>query len=1322
MLKMAKNKRLLTAVLVKVFMGILAAAASVALLTGGLQGESSSGPVEELPGDDILPGDDVIIGPDDELEGDIINQPVSYNKPSEMRAVYLTPGVDFLTGSDTSSAKVKSQIDSALATAKGYGMNTVIINTTMKGKVLYKTDLLPTAVEAGFDPLEYAITAARGQGLYVYAIFDALLYYEGGKLVTPAFVDNNMISAVVNNAKALAENYKPDGILLSGYYNENTDSSYAAYLKAGGAVGYENYMRSLPQTLVANVSKIIHRQVPGVQVGLLADAVWQNKAADANGSDTNAGFTALSGGNADTKGFIEQGLFDFVAVKSYGSLTDNAAPFAKVVSWWAGLANSQEIPLYVVQASDRICTGNPGWAEGDQIVKQIIEARKISGFNGSIFNHLPRLIENPSGARELLLKYLNNEIKPEYILTQLTFSKPTKTSFTTYEPTVTFTGASDPAEPVLLGDEKITTDTNGFFTIMLDLKPGKNEFVFKHKGKTITFTVDRLVKVLKEVSPAGSVSVDGGMKITITALAYEGSKVTATLGGQSINLSPTETEGDATDKESTYKLYTGEYTAPAGGSSVQSLGSIKVNASWQGVSESATGASVNVNKKVNIGSGSPVQVIATEAETFPTSTLSDLSDGNYYPLPKGAQDYTVGDEIIYKEGSTTYRYYNLASGVRVYSKDISSISSGPSNNAIKGMVVQADNSHTYVKLNMTAKVSYILKYSPSQITLDFQNTKSAAGNISNLTKNPLFSSATWSGTTLTLKLRNSGGFLGYSASYNGTELVLRFNNPPTGGGVRGARILVDAGHGGSDPGALGFNPSYPEAYINAQIAEKLASRLSAMGATVFRSGNGMSLDARVNAGISNNASMLVAVHSNSAASTSAKGAEAYYFYGYSSRLSSNVSSAIASAMGNGNRGSKYGRYRVTRSSQFAATLMECGFVSTASEYNQLMNSSYQQSIADNVASAIASFYSSAGSGTVMTGTQSVGETSIINVTGVTLDATDVSLAVGATKKLVATVAPADAADKSVTWKSSNENVATVAADGTVTAKAVGTANITVTTTDGGKTAAAKITVTSGVTGVTLDKTTLALTVNATGQLTATVAPATATNKNVTWASSNTAIATVDTNGLVTAKAVGSATITVTTADGGKTATCAVTVTEANVPVQSLSLSPASANVDLSSAGVQLTPTFTPDNATNKNVTWQSSNTGVATVSATGFVTPVAAGSATITATTADGGKTATCVVTVTDTSSIAVTGINLSPPTLTLAEGDTGQLTANVLPANATNRAVNWSSSDPAIATVDSNGQVSAVTAGSVTITATTADGGKTSSCQVTVTAAETSS
>lgn len=146
----------------------------------------------------------------------------------------------------------------------------------------------------------------------------------------------------------------------------------------------------------------------------------------------------------------------------------------------------------------------------------------------------------------------------------------------------------------------------------------------------------------------------------------------------------------------------------------------------------------------------------------------------------------------------------------------------------------------------------------------------------------------------------------------------------------------------------------------------------------------------------------------------------------------------------------------------------------------------------------------------------------------------------------------------------------------------------------------------------------------------------------------------------------------------------------------------------------LVATILPSNATNKSVTWSSNDTSVATVSSTGEVKAKALGSAIITVKTNDGGKTATCSITVT-AEIISVTGVSINPPSLSMAVGDTQTIFAKITPSDATDNTVSWSSSNPSIATVSSSGIVTAKSVGTATVTARTNDGGLTASCNVSV-------
>ncbi len=340
----------------------------------------------------------------------------------------------------------------------------------------------------------------------------------------------------------------------------------------------------------------------------------------------------------------------------------------------------------------------------------------------------------------------------------------------------------------------------------------------------------------------------------------------------------------------------------------------------------------------------------------------------------------------------------------------------------------------------------------------------------------------------------------------------------------------------------------------------------------------------------------------------------------------------------------------------------------------------------------------------------------ISVTGVSLDKAKASIEEGGTVTLKATVAPSDAAVKTVSWSSSSSKVATVS-NGKVTGVSPGTATITVTTVDGGFKATCEVTVTKAVvpvTGVDISLSSIVLKEGASRTLAAAVLPANATDRSVEWSSADPSVATVS-NGKVTAVSVGQTVITVTTVDGGFIDTCSVKVESAAVSVTGVDLTLTEARMT-PGGSMALAYEVLPANATNKAVAWSSSNPDVADV-AGGMVTAKSLGTATITITTADGGLTDKCIVTVVS-STVNVTGVTLNKAQASIVEGGSDILVATIAPANATNRAVEWATSDAAVATVDAFGNVTAVAPGTAKITVTTKDGGYVASCTVEVTKA----
>ena len=330
-----------------------------------------------------------------------------------------------------------------------------------------------------------------------------------------------------------------------------------------------------------------------------------------------------------------------------------------------------------------------------------------------------------------------------------------------------------------------------------------------------------------------------------------------------------------------------------------------------------------------------------------------------------------------------------------------------------------------------------------------------------------------------------------------------------------------------------------------------------------------------------------------------------------------------------------------------------------------------------------------------------------------LNKSSVAISKGETAQLTATLQPSGVSNTSVTWVSMNPAVATVSSTGLVTAVAMGETDI-VAMIDNVRATCHVAVSPLLVESLTLSDTQLSLEPNGMHTLIATVLPADADNKTLEWIiPDNDVIVTQVVNNTrlnIGAIGTGMVTITVRTTDGSNlSATCTVSV---QVHATSIALNMTSAEMSVGET-MLLTTTIQPSNATNNAVTWSTSNGAVAIVNNNGLVAAVGPGVATITATTADGSNlSATCDLIVKQ----LVESLYLNESSAELAKGETLQLSATVLPANATNKTVTWTSSDPVVANVDDNGLVTAITHGTAIITATTTDVSNLSaSCEVTV-------
>ena len=968
----------------KIFRGILAAVLASALLVGNAFSEQPVSDVRDEPSQSS--SDAFELPKPEESESMIYLQ-------NGMKAVVVTPETDFsLDGSDLSAM---------FGELSGYGMNAVIINSTSEDGEYYDLDLSTRNI------LNSAVENARSEGFYAYVTLDV----------------NSLLNGVIEQGGGLKEGFSAaahkfamkygcEGILLTNYYTTDTPEMYAEYLRSGSGIGYENWLYETNQYILRTVSEAVHRTSNTTAVGILIEDMWANSSVNEEGSETSDTTQALYDGYCDTKKYIESGYADFILVKAYGATENTVLNFGKVVSWWYELGEKNDVMTYVCHLNEKIGVA-AGWAE-DQLLRQLEIMKKMDGIGGSAFNSLQSLKANPLNSTETLKKYYNDQINTATLFENLTIISPTQTNFVTYNTNVKFAGTFDENFDVYFDGNKIALNEAGNFYIQKDLKVGRNVFTIEHKGKKVTFTIDRKVEVFKSIENTEDIKVEGGTRITLGAVAYTGSRVSASINGQVINLQE-KAASDKLDANGSYSEFIGYYTVPNGViGREQALGNISYYGVFEGNEKYMTGGTVTVEAKPlppqtdfkyeivdqsSAGTGEIVgriDPIVTEDEyvtyikvlnnythIYDPKMTGAVPSPDFSELPAGTLDYLkskVGDYLV----STSGKRYDV--------NDVTTFKdTGLGYNDLYVESAGNYNGKSFIKMHLDWKTSFrvttdvtysegtygnyaVKNYDARYVYITFDNVTSVT-KMPNMASCTLFSDAEWRVVEedgipkfqLVLTLRQTGVYSGIGAYYDSDgDLMLTFNVPTPS--LVGKVIVIDPGHGmkpnGSmDPGVVG---EVTEQVIALAVSKKLETILSDMGATVYR----LDTEARYhdthkrpNEAIAYDADMFLSLHCNGAENTAAHGVEVYYFTPFSQSLALPINDNLAAfwnkAYADGSsasRGAKYSYYWVTLEQSFPSVLVEMGFASNSKECLMMANSDNQEKMAEAIADGVYEYF------------------------------------------------------------------------------------------------------------------------------------------------------------------------------------------------------------------------------------------------------------------------------------------------------------------------------------------------------------------------------
>lgn len=962
---MKKTTRFLSLIMVFVMMTAFSHHAQLIFNELSVFAESSS---EEI-------GDENLSSLPDDITSEGENSNIAdsnYSFPDTMRAVSITPGLDFFKDSSQSAEVTQGEINAILSNLDSYQMNSVIINTNYNSEGYFSLDANISKNEMAIKQL---IDSAKDRLYYVYINLDMNFILNQPQTATL----DERINYITQIAHQFAGKYFIDGIILDGYYRQKNSLNYNYYMGNGSGMGFENWLYDNGAYVFSLVSTSIRKTDNTIPVGIQLSDVWANSSSNIDGSETSVSFQALTDGFSDTVSYLASGYADFIILEASTSINDEQAPFGTLVSWWSQKATETNVPMFLLHTNEKLGSSSTFWPI-DEVIKQLIAVRNVPRYQGSGFNSYSQLVSGAEST-QALVNYYNNTLNENSLFTELTIVSPTQTNFTTYEPTVKFQGTYDSNFNVYFNDKLIVLNEAGNFYYEEELKIGMNTFTIRNKSKTITYKIERKIEVLKSIEPVSGMTVEGGVSISVSAIAYQGSKVTATLNGKTITLTQTDGQWEGSDPNTNYAKFIGAFTAPAGQvAKTQNLGNIVITGNYSGIySKTLTGGAVTVAPlPENIEPTSLIQVTTDNALTYNYYTTNSVPDPDSPRLPAGTKDYYL--KTVSYNG---IKYYLTASKKRILASDakfIDGYTFGDNNLSVVNTAV--DNTDTVIQMQMGTAIPFKISYSPvnyykgsigsyyvnnftaSQVVIEFDYVTGVSGAPS-FPAGSLFSGASWStasvdGKTkhiLKLNLSQAGIYNGVTTTYSNGMLTLRFNGYRNS--LSGAVIVVDPGHGMTssgfiDPGAVGH---VNEQTINYSVAQKLTDQLRAAGATVYMLPTRTSyIDSfqRSSYARQYKPDMYISLHCNAITNgEGVKGTEVHYFTPFSQPLANRIVTNLASFWQNSvyqdgknrNRGVYWNWFAVTLQHDFPSVLVEMGFVSDYNEAMALNNNENQDKIA-----------------------------------------------------------------------------------------------------------------------------------------------------------------------------------------------------------------------------------------------------------------------------------------------------------------------------------------------------------------------------------------
>ncbi len=933
---------------------------------------------------------------DDELRGVYIASVSNINFPSK-------PGLD--------EATLKKELNAIVANCRSIGFDTIFFQVRPMADALYRSSLFPTSRflvknegdPLPLDPLQYLIDEASELGMDVVAWVnpyrvtnykkdtkeealaslsdshpakhhpDWTVFFDGKLYFDPS--SKEVRNLIADGVKEICEGYKVKGILYDDYFypypvEGKVFDDQLKYTASSSVLSLADWRRDNVNQMVRLSYDTVKSVSSDLIFGVAPFGIWKNSSSDPAGSNTK-GMEAYSAIYCDAVAWINGGYLDYIAPQIYWETGDAAADFSTLTRWWSAQVDGTGVKLYISHAAYKAENFELG---GQELAEQIRYSRAYMGVCGNIQYGYADIVKNTAELKTCLKKLYEDPYLvslPTEKVSGVVFRRPDP-NFKTGTAAQFIMASSDPDFPVYLGASKIGRTKSGFFSYLMPLKEGSNTITFQQNDQNYSLQVNRTVSQsvaqlssfqIKSFSPSAKeqVVVSSGGKLPLSVTAPAGCTVKVTLDQKSVTLRPTlNPVGSGTYLK---EEYIGEISVPQveSGKDYVLVGSLEIDVNGYGSTLHKTGASVFV-----IPSDLDVMATVTEDYTYLKQSVNSSFYDDFTPSSVGMEDSVTG---IFDD------YVRLESGMFV-SKDSVRIEKGMKREDSHLQTIRAtSNSNVtqfHLTLNAAPPITVDIKGEKIRIKL-FRTDLIFNGSVSLPKEDHLFSNAeilsvrSDQATTLILTLRDPMNYYGFDYRYENGILTVSFRQPQAlskgDKPLEGKTVLLDAGHGGNDCGALGYLDHHNEADLNLSVILALKTKLSALGANVVLSRSEdvfVTLEDRMALLTKTNPDFSVSVHHNSTAETkdanSVHGTLGLYWSQAGISLSHYVQQGALSATQYSDSGIQSQKLAVCRNHRFPQTLVEVGYMCSPAEFQFAMSEDYSDTVSEGIKEGILNWY------------------------------------------------------------------------------------------------------------------------------------------------------------------------------------------------------------------------------------------------------------------------------------------------------------------------------------------------------------------------------